>query len=73
MEKKDKNVLQSDRYMSLAAIYARLGEKEKALEQLTKEVEADDYDLWLKTDPAYDRLREDPQFKALLKKAGLDQ
>jgi tetratricopeptide (TPR) repeat protein len=73
LDRKEKNLLFNGRYESLAMIYARLGEKEKALKQLEKEVETGDYDIWLKTDAAYDCLRDDPRFKALLKKAGLEK
>jgi serine/threonine protein kinase len=73
LERQTKNLLEASRYESLAMIYARLGEKEKALKQLEKEVETADYDIRLKTEAAYDCLRGDPRFKALLKKAGLEK
>jgi len=71
-EKKTKNLLQNDRY-DLVAIYARLEKKEQALEQLEKEIQTCDYDIWLKTDAAYDCLRDNPRFKALLKRTELEK
>jgi tetratricopeptide (TPR) repeat protein len=52
--------------LDLAGCYARLGEKQKALDVLEKY-----YDWQLKFEPLYDTLHDEPRFKALLKKAGL--
>ena len=73
LDRKDKNLLLNGRYESLAMIYARLGQNEKALKQLEKEIETGDYDIWLKTEAAYDRLRDDPRFKAVLRRTELDK
>lgn len=55
--------------VDLAGVYAQLGEKEKALDILEK------YDVWhrLKFDSLYDPLHDHPRFKALLKRAGLEE
>jgi len=73
LQRKSNNLLEGARYESLATIYAHLGDNEKALDQLEKEVESGDYDVWLKTDVAYDSLRDDPRFKAALKKTELNK
>jgi tetratricopeptide (TPR) repeat protein len=52
----------------LAGCYARLGEKEKALDILEK-----NFDHKLKYEPLYDSLHNDLRFKALLKRAGLEE
>ena len=67
-----KKLSRIDRW-SLAGIYARLGQKEKALDQLAGEFAAGDQNGWLKLDPSFDSLRDDPRFKALLKQAGLEK
>ena len=58
---------------SIALIYSALGNKDKAFEYLDKAYEA--YDSWLFQlhDPVWDLLRDDPRFKALLKKMGLEE
>ena len=43
------------------------------MEQLEKEIQTGDYDIWLKTDAAYDCLRDDLMFKALLKRTELEK
>ncbi|HKS26079.1 MAG TPA: protein kinase [Thermoanaerobaculia bacterium] len=56
----------------LARIYAALGEKDKALELLQKVYDdRSESVVWLKVDPTFDTLRNDPRFQALMKKAGL--
>jgi len=69
---KDKNAYLSE--ADLGLIYARLGEKEKAIEYLTKGYEERDDELkWLNGDHEFDFLRDDPRFKELLKKIGLSE
>ena len=59
---------------SLALGYARLGEKEKALHWLEKAFESHTRDLiYLKVEPSYDSLREDPRFEAMLRRIGLEK
>ena len=59
--------------MDLVGYYARLGEKEKALDEL--EQHFDEPQVWhqIKFKPMYDRLHGEPRFQALLKRAGLAQ
>jgi tetratricopeptide (TPR) repeat protein len=64
----------------VARVYAALNDKEKALEYLEKaEQESSSYFLHgdegggLRVDAAWDDLKEEPRFKELLKKVGLDQ
>jgi tetratricopeptide (TPR) repeat protein len=55
-------------------IYLGLGEKEKVYEWLNRLCEAQDFACyWLKVDPVFDGLRQEPRFQALLKKVGLDK
>jgi serine/threonine-protein kinase len=59
---------------ALADIYLGLGEKEKALDWLDKSYQDQESACWyLKVDPIYDSLRNEPRFQALLKKVGLDK
>jgi len=55
----------------LAGYYARVGEKQKALEDLEKHF--DGPNVWSQINflPAYDSLHDEPRFKALVKRAGL--
>jgi TolB-like protein/Tfp pilus assembly protein PilF len=56
----------------LASIYARLGERETALEWL--ECAYDEHDstlVWIKVHPRFDALRAEPRFIALVRKMGL--
>ena len=57
----------------LAGCYARLGEKEKALDKL--EEHFDEPQVWhqIKFLPAYDSLHNEPRFKALVRRAGLKE
>ena len=59
---------------NLAEEYARLGEKDRALDCLYKAY--DEHDGWLillKANPFYDTLRADPRFIELMRKVGLPQ
>jgi hypothetical protein len=48
-----------------------LGERDLAFHWLQKAVEERDTGLFLAVDPAYDGLRADPRFRALLKRADM--
>jgi TolB-like protein/DNA-binding winged helix-turn-helix (wHTH) protein/Tfp pilus assembly protein PilF len=57
---------------SLAILHARLGEKDEAFRWLERSFESHTRDLiYLKVEPAYDSLRGDPRFDALLRRVGL--
>jgi serine/threonine protein kinase/Tfp pilus assembly protein PilF len=57
-----------------ASAYAIIGEKERALHTLEKSIDEREHGLdFLKVDPAFDSLRSDPRFIAILKKVGLDK
>jgi TolB-like protein len=59
---------------SIAILHARLGEKDEALRWLERSFESHTRDLiYLKVEPAYDSLRGDPGFDALLRRVGLPQ
>jgi adenylate cyclase len=59
---------------AFATIYLGLGEKEKALDWLDKSYQDQESACWyLKVDPIYDSVREEPRFQALMKKVSLDQ
>jgi tetratricopeptide (TPR) repeat protein len=56
--------------LDLAGCYARLGDKQKALDELEKHL--DQMHHWeLNFDPVYDSLHNEPRFHTLLKRAGL--
>jgi hypothetical protein len=56
----------------IAMLHARLGEKELAFRWLERSFESHTRDLiYLKVEPAYDSLRGDPRFGALLRRVGL--
>ena len=58
----------------MAAIYSGLDNKDQAFRWLEKAY--DERNLFLRfinTDPVWDPLRDDPRFKELLKKMGLDK
>ncbi len=63
------------RYVSpvtMAILYARLGDKEQAIACLEKAYQEHDGGLrYLKTRPWYDPLRSDPRFQDLLRRVGL--
>ena len=59
---------------AFATIYLGLGEKQTALDWLDKSYQDQESACWyLKVDPIYDSVRNEPRFQALLKKVGLDQ
>jgi serine/threonine-protein kinase len=77
VEQLEKESKESRRYVaatSMANIYARLGDKDRAFHWLEKALEQR---AWLvaqmKVEPRFDPLRDDPRFTALLKKVGLEK
>jgi serine/threonine-protein kinase len=57
---------------SLAILHAKLGDKDAAFRWLERSVESHTRDLiFLKVEPAYDSLRDDPRFQQLLRRVGL--
>jgi len=65
---------QSVRFYWIAAIYAALGDKDKAFAELEKAYQERDWFLpRLKVDPIFDSLRADPRFKDLLKRMNLPE
>lgn len=58
----------------LAVLYIALNEREKAFASLEKAYTAHDSQLqYLKVDPFFDPLRDDPHFQDLLRRVGLPQ
>jgi DNA-binding winged helix-turn-helix (wHTH) protein/TolB-like protein/Tfp pilus assembly protein PilF len=72
-----KEISQRERYVSpfyIAVIYVGLGDHDQTLAWLEKAFQ--DKSFWivtLKANPQFDRLRADPRFQGLLKRAGLPQ
>ena len=59
---------------ALQKAYLGLGDNRKALDWLEKSCENQEpICWWLKVDPIYDPLRNEPRFQAIVKKVGLDQ
>jgi eukaryotic-like serine/threonine-protein kinase len=59
---------------SMATWYAKLGEKDKAFDELNKAYENREYYIvLLKVDPRFDDLRSDARFPALLRRVGFPQ
>ena len=59
---------------NLALVSLGLGDRERTLDYLEQAYAADSQWLgWLKLDKAFDPLRSEPRFKALLKKLGLEK
>ena len=57
---------------ALAFVYAALGDHDKAFELIDKAIEQRlPNALWLKVDPRFDQLRQDPRFPGLLRRIGL--
>lgn len=56
-----------------AFVLAALGERDAALARLEAATETRDAELvWVNVEPAFDSLREDPRFRALVREMGLD-
>lgn len=55
-------------FYNAACAYSRLGEKESAIEALQKSIVAglEDYE-WIKTDPDFDAIRNEPGYIELMK------
>ena len=68
----ESTVAEQDRW-PLDGVYAQLGETNNAIEMLEKDFRGDEGDSWLRLEPLYDPLRNEPRFKALLKRAGLER
>ena len=61
-----------ERLDDIARVYVALGDHGTALDFLDEAVEARSLGgWWLKVDPRYDPIRDDPRFEVLLRKAGL--
>jgi TolB-like protein/Tfp pilus assembly protein PilF len=56
-----------------AAIYAGIGDSEKAMEWLEKAYEERSFLTWIKVDPVFEHLRGDSRFENLLEKLGFGQ
>jgi serine/threonine protein kinase len=59
--------------VDLAGAYARLGEKQKALDEIERNFDRPGVWWQLKFEPLYDSLHDEPRFKALLKRAGFEK
>jgi TolB-like protein/Tfp pilus assembly protein PilF len=59
--------------ISIAMIYARLGDKERAFSWLEKANREGGGLFFIKVEPVYDPLRSDPRFRDLLHRAGLPE
>jgi hypothetical protein len=60
--------------VTVAADYARLGEKEQAFEWLEKAFAEHDGEItYLKIDEAFDNVKSDPRFQNLVRRIGLPQ
>jgi tetratricopeptide (TPR) repeat protein len=68
--------LSAERYVSpsfVATILLSLGEKDRAFEWLERAVEDHSYDMiYLKVDPIFDGVRDDPRLSTLVRKVGLE-
>lgn len=57
-----------------AAIYAGLGDRDRAFELIERALATrDDRLLWIKVDPRFDNLRADARYNALLRRMSLPQ
>jgi hypothetical protein len=57
---------------TMAFVYSALGDKDKAIEWLEKGYEERSFQMqFLKVDPRWDSLRDDPRFQEISKKVGL--
>jgi len=71
----DLEALAQERYVSpldFARLYAQVGEREKAFESLEAALaERSPSLVWLRVEPAWDRIRDDARFAALVKRVGI--
>jgi hypothetical protein len=59
-------------HYQLAIVYAMLNERETAIEELSKSADAHEGQvLYIKYDPFFDEIRNDPGYVALEKRVGL--
>jgi serine/threonine protein kinase/tetratricopeptide (TPR) repeat protein len=57
---------------SIARVYAALGERDKAINWLNKALERKSFSIWfLRVDPFFDALHEEPAFQELLRRIGV--
>ena len=71
LEQKWKNKSGGDPAFFLAQIYAGLKEEEKVFLWLEKSYQAHESDMiWLKTEPQFEYLKNDPRYQAMLEKVG---
>jgi len=69
-----RKITSSDGMMSVAAAYALLGDKDNALKYLEQSIDRDDQVVTFGVRyPAFDPMRSDPRFVALMKKLGLPE
>ena len=68
----DQRFLASFAGSDIVSYYARLGEKELALDELEKHFDEPQWWHQIKFIQMYDSLHDEPRFKALVKKAGLE-
>ena len=59
-------------HFSYAQVYAAMGEKDKAFEELNSMSNARFIQAALKFDPAFDPIRNDPRFAEVLKRRGIN-
>jgi serine/threonine-protein kinase len=60
------------RYLQLATIYARLGEKEKALQYIERALREHQSDLiFINVEPYFESLKGEPRFQAVVRQVGL--
>ena len=72
-ETQKKNPIQSNSHYRYSQVFVALGNFEEAMNELEQGYEnRDGHMFWIKVDPAFDPIRNDPRFKALLKKMNLD-
>jgi TolB-like protein/tetratricopeptide (TPR) repeat protein len=57
--------------LAIAEVYIGLGDKDQAFEWLHRAIDQKDWVVFLKCDPLFDRLRPDPRFATLLRRANL--
>ncbi len=58
----------------VAVVFGGMSEKDKAFAELDKSIELhDSWFRWAKVEPLFDPLRDDPRFKALLKRMNLPE
>jgi len=57
--------------LAVAEVYIGLGDKEQAFEWLHRAIDQKDWIVFLKCDPLFDRLRPDPRFATLLRRANV--